>query len=79
MGSVKKKWVNGKLNNAFFFFFCQIFGIVDDFLKFHIAFCMLHFKKSQIHYDQKGKEKVQKLFFWRTRVSNPRHLAREEN
>ena len=32
-----------------------------------------------LHYDQKVKEKVQKVFFRRARVSNPRHLAREEN
>ena len=36
-------------------------------------------KKTQWHYDQKMIEKVQKLIFWRERVLNPLHLAREEN
>ena len=36
----------GKLNKAFLHFFCQIFGIFNDFTKFCSTFGALHFEKS---------------------------------
>ena len=41
-----EKWVEGKLDKAIFFIFCQIFTIFDDFSKLHSAFSALYYEES---------------------------------